>query len=59
MGEKAISIIMSKTKFDHAQAKGVLENMTPQKRLFQPEEVGYFAAMIAAPDAAGINGGLA
>lgn len=56
MGEKAISIIMSKTGATKEQARGTLEQMTPQKRLFKPEEVAFLAVTLASPSAEGING---
>ncbi|KAF0247239.1 MAG: oxidoreductase [bacterium] len=56
MGEKAMSIIMSKTNASKEQARAALEQTTPQKRLFQPEEVAFLAVALASPLAAGING---
>jgi 3-hydroxybutyrate dehydrogenase len=56
MGEKAMSIIMSKTGASKEQARLALEQTTPQKRLFQPEEVAFLTVALASPSAAGING---
>jgi 3-hydroxybutyrate dehydrogenase len=56
MGENAINIIMSKTGASKEQARTALEQMTPQKRLFKPEEVAFLTVALASPSAAGING---
>ena len=56
MGEKAMNIIMSKTSASKEQARAALEQTTPQKRLFQPEEVAFLVVALASPLAAGING---
>lgn len=56
MGETAIKTIISKTGATKEQARSTLEQMTPQKRLFQPEEVAFLTVSLASPLASGING---
>lgn len=56
MGEQAILTIMEKTKASREAAYGMIAQMSPQRRLFQPEEVAFLVVTLAAPLAAGING---
>ena len=56
MAELAIKTIGEKTGANKEQARSYLEQQTPQKRLFQPEEVSFLAVSLAAEEAAGING---
>ena len=39
-----------------AEARAVLEGMSPQRRLFDPEEVAYLVLCLADPRARGVNG---
>jgi 3-hydroxybutyrate dehydrogenase len=56
MAEHAIKTIGEKTGASPEKAKAYLEQTTPQKRLFQPEEVSFLAVMLASNLASGING---
>lgn len=56
MGERAMNTIISKTGASKEQARLALEQTTPQRRLFQPEEVAFLTLTLASPLAAGING---
>jgi NAD(P)-dependent dehydrogenase (short-subunit alcohol dehydrogenase family) len=56
MAHDAIDRIASKTDLSDAQARASLENMSPQRRMLQPEEVAHVVAMLCADDARGIHG---
>jgi NAD(P)-dependent dehydrogenase (short-subunit alcohol dehydrogenase family) len=52
----SIARIVEKTGQSPAQARQALENMSPQRRLIQPEEVAAVALFLAADEAYGITG---
>ena len=54
--DQAIANISARTHLDPAQARAVLENTSPQRRLFAPEEVAAVAVMLASDAARGITG---
>jgi 3-hydroxybutyrate dehydrogenase len=56
MAEFAIKTIGEKSGYSPEQARAYLESTTPQKRLFQPEEVAALALMLGRQLAGGING---
>jgi len=56
MAGVAIKTIGEKTGASPEKARAFLEQTSPQKRLFQPEEVAFLALMLASQLASGING---
>jgi 3-hydroxybutyrate dehydrogenase len=56
MAEAAIENIVAKTGRSPEEARAALEQVSPQKRLIQPEEVARVAVMLAGEGAAGITG---
>jgi NAD(P)-dependent dehydrogenase (short-subunit alcohol dehydrogenase family) len=56
MTNDAIARIVEKTGRTSEEARGMLEQMNPQGRLIEPEEVAAVAAFLASDDARGING---
>ncbi len=56
MTEKTIANIVAKTKRTPEVARKSLEEMNPQRRLIQPEEVADAVAMLCSDGARGING---
>ena len=52
----AVARIASKTGRSLAEAKQTLEQMSPQRRMIQPEEVAHAAVMLCADAARGIHG---
>jgi 3-hydroxybutyrate dehydrogenase len=56
MTERAVAVIAEKTGRTRAEAKRVLEEQSPERRLFQVEEVAHVVGMLVADDARGING---
>src|ERR1051325_4594145 len=56
MTERAVETIVAKTGLGEAEALSVLEHMSPQNRLIEPEEVAAVALLLASEDGRGING---
>ncbi len=56
MTSASIARIVEKTGRDADEARRMLEQMNPQDRLIEPDEVAALAAFLASPDARGING---
>jgi NAD(P)-dependent dehydrogenase (short-subunit alcohol dehydrogenase family) len=56
MTERTLATIAEKTGRSVAEARAALEAQSPQKRLFQVDEVDHVVSMLCAVDAAGING---
>lgn len=56
MTQQSIARIVEKTGRTAAEARRALEEMNPQQRLIEPEEVAEVAAYLASPAADGING---
>ena len=56
LADEAIARIAAKTKRSVAEARAQLEGMSPQRRLFTPEEVAHAALMLCGPGARGIHG---
>ena len=56
MLEKALSTISAKTNMTPEQAKELLANESPQKRVMQPEEIAFAAVWLACDEAHGITG---
>ena len=56
MTRESVARIVKKTGRSAADAKSAIEQMNPQNRLIQPEEVAALAVFLAGPDAHGING---
>lgn len=56
MTDHSIEVIAGKTGRSLADAKAVLEAMSPQNRLFQPAEVTATALWLCGPGAEGVNG---
>jgi NAD(P)-dependent dehydrogenase (short-subunit alcohol dehydrogenase family) len=56
MTNDSIARIVAKTGRTHDEARGMLEQMNPQGRLIEPDEVAALAAFLASADAIGING---
>jgi NAD(P)-dependent dehydrogenase (short-subunit alcohol dehydrogenase family) len=54
--EQSISNIVSRTGMDETQARQVLEKMSPQNRLIQPEEVAAAVVFLAQDSSKGITG---
>lgn len=56
MVERSIATIHEKTGRDEAEARRILEQQSPQGRIFSPEEVAYLVVSLCDPLAGGING---
>ncbi|HRI65628.1 MAG TPA: SDR family NAD(P)-dependent oxidoreductase [Polyangium sp.] len=56
MGEEAVERIVKKTGRSQDVARKALENMSPQQRFTEPEEVAHVVAMLCAPGARSIHG---
>jgi 3-hydroxybutyrate dehydrogenase len=56
MTERTVATIMAKTGRSAAEARRALEEVSPQRRLFQVEEVAHVVRMLCAEDARGIHG---
>lgn len=56
MTEHSIAVIAGKTGRAPAEARAVLEALSPQNRLFQPSEVTATALWLCGPGAEGVNG---
>jgi NAD(P)-dependent dehydrogenase (short-subunit alcohol dehydrogenase family) len=54
--EETIANIVKTTGRDATVAVKALADMSPQKRVMEPEEIAHVALMLAADEAAGING---
>ena len=53
---RSLRNIVAKTGMSDEEARRSLESLSPQRRLFQPEEVAALVVMLAGDDAAGIHG---
>lgn len=56
MTDRAIATIREKTGRSEAEARRVLEQQSPQQRLFSPEEVAHLVLSLCHPLAGGVNG---
>jgi 3-hydroxybutyrate dehydrogenase len=56
MTERAISNITTKTGKPTSEARAIIEQMSPQKRLITTEEVAALALLLASHEGRGING---
>ncbi len=56
MTERSVARIVEKTGLAEEKARATLDRMSPQNRLFQPEEVAYQVLVLCDPRAAGVNG---
>jgi NAD(P)-dependent dehydrogenase (short-subunit alcohol dehydrogenase family) len=56
MAQQAINNISGKTGKSEAEARDVLNRMSPQHRLVEPEEVAALALLLASEEGRGING---
>jgi len=56
LAAEAVARIATKTGRSLAEAKQTLEQMSPQRRMIQPEEVAHAAVMLCADAARGIHG---
>lgn len=56
MAESAIKTITGRTGRSEAEARTILEGMSPQRRLITPEEVAGLALLLASEEGRGING---
>jgi NAD(P)-dependent dehydrogenase (short-subunit alcohol dehydrogenase family) len=56
MAVEAVSRIVKKTGRTEQEARSSLEQMTPQGRMLEPEEVAHLVAMLCAHEARGIHG---
>ncbi len=56
MTETSIRVISEKTGKSPAEARAALEGLSPQNRLFRPEEVAATALWLCAPGSEGITG---
>jgi len=56
MTQASIARIVEKTGRTAAEAQRMLEQMNPQQRLIEPDEVATVAAYLASPEAAHVNG---
>ena len=56
MTERTVTTITAKTGRSAADARRALEEVSPQRRLFQVEEVAHVVRMLCAEDARGIHG---
>ncbi len=56
MTEKTLDNIEAKTQLGRDQGRKMLEKVSPQERLFAPEEVAYLVLCLCDPRARGVNG---
>lgn len=56
MSQQAVDTIVAKTGTSPEKARGFLQSQTPQKRLFQVDEVAAMVLYLASDTARGING---
>ena len=56
MTQATIASIVDKTGRTAREARAELERVSPQKRLFSPDDIASLAAFLCSPEAAGING---
>jgi 3-hydroxybutyrate dehydrogenase len=56
MGEEATDRIAKKTGRSADAARKALENMSPQQRFAEPEEIAHVVAMLCAPEARSVHG---
>ncbi len=56
MTETTVANITGKTRLSEEQARQQLEAMSPQQRIFEPEEVAYQVLALCDPRARGVNG---
>ena len=56
MAQSAISNIESTTSRDQDDARAVIEQMSPQNRLFQPDEILHSVRFLMGEGARGVNG---
>ena len=56
MTTRTIARIVAKTGRSEEDARRMIVEMNPQKRLIEPEEVAAVAAFLVSPEAAEING---
>jgi 3-hydroxybutyrate dehydrogenase len=56
MSQAAVDRIAAKTKRSAGEAEQELANMSPQRRLIEPEEVAHLVVSLCAPAARGIHG---
>jgi NAD(P)-dependent dehydrogenase (short-subunit alcohol dehydrogenase family) len=56
MTDQSIADMVDKTRLTEEEARKVIERMTPQNRLFEPEEVVTVVMMLVGEDARGITG---
>lgn len=56
MTNESVARIAGKTSLSEDKARKMLEKMSPQKRIYEPEEVAYQVLMLCDPRAGGING---
>jgi NAD(P)-dependent dehydrogenase (short-subunit alcohol dehydrogenase family) len=56
MSDEAVARIAAKTGRSAEEARATLENMSPQRRMIEPEEVAHAALMLCADASRGIHG---
>jgi NAD(P)-dependent dehydrogenase (short-subunit alcohol dehydrogenase family) len=56
MSEESVARIVAKTGLTAEEAMRRLEEQSPQRRLYQPDEVAYLVVCLADPRAGGVNG---
>jgi 3-hydroxybutyrate dehydrogenase len=56
MSDEAVARIALKTGRTSEQARATLEAMSPQRRMIEPDEIAFAAAMLCADAARGIHG---
>jgi NAD(P)-dependent dehydrogenase (short-subunit alcohol dehydrogenase family) len=56
MAADAVARIVERTGRSEADARAALEQMSPQRRMIQPQEVAHVVAMLCAPLARGVHG---
>jgi NAD(P)-dependent dehydrogenase (short-subunit alcohol dehydrogenase family) len=56
MAQAAVTRIAARTGRDETSARAALENMSPQRRLIEPDEVAELVAMLCGHGARGIHG---
>jgi NAD(P)-dependent dehydrogenase (short-subunit alcohol dehydrogenase family) len=56
MSDEAVARIAAKTGRSADEARAALENMSPQRRMIEPEEVAHAALMLCADASRGIHG---
>ena len=56
MTEESVARIAAKAGLSAAAARAKLDQMSPQRRVFEPEEVAYQVLALCDPRAAGVNG---